>query len=78
MQCRRTFRTLDELPLFASDHEIAVAVVGPERAGEYAKEIIPLLEKHPATRLTTSCTKDAVGRPCGGSTMDARRSLRRT
>jgi hypothetical protein len=43
---RRTFRPLSELPIFASDMEIAVAVVGPERAGDYVRNIIPVLERH--------------------------------
>lgn len=35
---------LDKLPLFASDHEIAVAIVGKERAAYY-KSILPTLER---------------------------------
>ena len=37
-------RTLDELPLFASDEEIAVAVVGPDRAAEFLTRMLPTLE----------------------------------
>lgn len=43
---KRKIRTLDELPLFATDHEIAEAVVGPERAKQYLLSI-KLLEKLP-------------------------------
>jgi len=35
--------TFAELPLFAGEHELAVALVGPERAGEW-KAIVPLYE----------------------------------
>lgn len=37
---------LSKLPLFATDREIAAAVVGKERAAMYAKAVIPVLERH--------------------------------
>ncbi|MND64570.1 hypothetical protein D3C80_559110 [compost metagenome] len=33
------------LPLFASDREIAIAVVGKEKASYYTKAVIPMLER---------------------------------
>lgn len=36
---------LDKLPVFATDQEIAVAVVGKERASMYVKAVIPMLER---------------------------------
>lgn len=47
MNRRPAIRTLDELPLFATDLEIAEAVVGPARAEHYARVTIKLLEKAP-------------------------------
>ena len=38
------FRALDALPLFASDREIAVAVVGKTRAAHWERHTLPLLE----------------------------------
>jgi len=43
---KRKARTIDELPLFATDREIAEAVVGPERAQQYLLSM-KLLEKLP-------------------------------
>lgn len=40
-------KTLDQLPLFASDDEIAQAVVGPKRAKAWIKDHLPALEKLP-------------------------------
>ena len=37
---------LSGLPLFATDKEIAIAVVGKERAAYYAKAVMPVLERH--------------------------------
>ncbi|MCJ8028251.1 hypothetical protein KYK30_11215 [Shinella yambaruensis] len=37
---------LSKLPLFATDREIAIAVVGKERASMYVKAAIPILERH--------------------------------
>ncbi|MCJ8051690.1 hypothetical protein GB928_004130 [Shinella curvata] len=37
---------LSKLPLFATDREIAIAVVGKERASMYVKVVIPALERH--------------------------------
>lgn len=37
---------LSRLPLFATDREIAIAVVGKERASMYVKVVIPALELH--------------------------------
>lgn len=39
------FRSLDALPLFATDKEIAVAVVGKTKADYWIKVVIPTLEK---------------------------------
>lgn len=36
-----TFKALDNLPLFASDKEIAVAVVGPKRAADWLRASFP-------------------------------------
>jgi hypothetical protein len=36
---------LSKLPLFATDREIATAVVGKERAAMYVKVVIPMLER---------------------------------
>ena len=35
------FRSLDALPLFATDKEIAVAVVGPKRAADWLRTSFP-------------------------------------
>jgi hypothetical protein len=37
------FRSLDNLPLFATDKEIAVAVVGPKRAAEWLRDKFPTI-----------------------------------
>ena len=39
------FRALDNLPLFASDREIAVAVVGRARAAYWQRDVLPVLER---------------------------------
>lgn len=39
------FRSLDNLPLFATDKEIAVAVVGTKRAGYWLAAVLPTLER---------------------------------
>mgnify|MGYP007011827342 CR=1 FL=1 len=39
------FRALDALPLFASDKEIAVAVVGKTRAAYWQRDVLPVLER---------------------------------
>lgn len=38
-------KTLDGLPLFATDQEIAVAVVGQNRAAKWLREALPSLKK---------------------------------
>ncbi|WEX07353.1 hypothetical protein [Chelativorans sp. AA-79] len=38
---------LDHLPLFATDKEIAIAIVGRERAAKWAKESLPILSAKP-------------------------------
>jgi hypothetical protein len=38
-----TCDALDRLPMFASDKEIATAIVGPSRAGRWLKESMPLI-----------------------------------
>lgn len=38
------FKTLGQLPIFATDREIAVAVVGRSRAEGWRKTVLPLLE----------------------------------
>lgn len=40
---RATFKTLDALPLFATDKEIAIAIVGPQRAAEWLRARLPTL-----------------------------------
>lgn len=42
---REPFRALDALPLFATDQQIAVAVVGREHSAYYRTAVIPTLEK---------------------------------
>lgn len=42
---------LSALPLFATDREIAVAVVGKERASMYIKAVIPMLERQGFPRI---------------------------
>ncbi|UNK36607.1 hypothetical protein MNR02_08775 [Shinella sp. H4-D48] len=42
---------LSKLPLFATDREIAVAVVGKERAAMYVKVVIPMLERQGFPRI---------------------------
>lgn len=37
---------LSALPLFATDKEIAAAIVGKERASMYMKAVMPVLERH--------------------------------
>lgn len=39
------FRALDALPLFATDKEIAVAIVGKTKADYWLKAVVPTLEK---------------------------------
>jgi len=39
------FRSLDALPLFATDKEIAVAVVGRQKSDYWVKVILPSLER---------------------------------
>lgn len=39
--------SLDKLPLFASDQEIAEAVVGKTHARKWIRERLPMLEKQP-------------------------------
>lgn len=42
---------LSKLPLFATDREIAIAVVGKERASMYVKVVIPALERKGFPRI---------------------------
>jgi hypothetical protein len=44
---RRQAPTLDELPMFASDMEIAAAIVGPDRAAAWIRERLPTLAGKP-------------------------------
>jgi hypothetical protein len=44
---RRARITLDDLPLFASDAELARAIVGEERAAAWLAEKLPYLETRP-------------------------------
>lgn len=44
---RAAFKTFDALPLFATDRELAVAIVGPERASEWMKNSFPSLANRP-------------------------------
>lgn len=39
------FKALDSLPLFASDQEIAIAVVGRKEAPQWRKVTLPVLER---------------------------------
>lgn len=41
---RAVFRSLDNLPLFATDKEIAVAIVGPKRATDWLKTNFPTIQ----------------------------------
>jgi hypothetical protein len=38
---RAAFKAFDALPLFATDRELAVAIVGPARASEWLKNSFP-------------------------------------
>lgn len=40
-----TNATLDKLPLFATDLEIAVAIVGKQNASRWKRDVIPVLER---------------------------------
>lgn len=40
-----TNAALDKLPLFATDLEIAVAIVGKQKASRWKREVIPTLER---------------------------------
>ena len=42
-----TNMTLDDLPMFATDAEIARAIVGPERAAQWREERLPALAAKP-------------------------------
>ena len=39
------YRALDSLPIFASDREIAAAIVGRGKADKWLSEVLPLLER---------------------------------
>ncbi|MGQ3215626.1 hypothetical protein [Shinella sp.] len=56
---------LSKLPLFATDHEIAIAVVGKERASMYMKAVIPVLERQGFPKMDR-CTTAGRSRPSGG------------
>jgi len=45
------FRALDNLPLFASDKEIAVAVVGKTNAENWRRNVLPILEGRSFPRM---------------------------
>lgn len=42
---------LDKLPLFATDKEIALAIVGKERAQMWIKSVVPILERKGLPRI---------------------------
>lgn len=42
---------LAKLPLFASDHDLAIAIVGKERAAMWIKTVIPQLERKGFPRI---------------------------
>jgi len=42
---------LSQLPLFATDKDLAIAIVGNERAGMWVKVVIPQLEKKGFPRI---------------------------
>lgn len=42
---------LSKLPMFATDREIAIAIVGKERASMFVKAIIPQLERKGFPRI---------------------------
>ena len=46
-----TFDLLSQLPLFATDQQLAVAIVGKERASMWVKAVIPQLEKKGFPRI---------------------------
>jgi len=43
--------SLSQLPLFATDKELAIAVVGKERAAMWVKVVVPQLEKKGFPRI---------------------------
>ena len=45
------FKALDALPLFANDRQIAIAVVGKDRASMWMKVVIPQLERSGFPRI---------------------------
>lgn len=45
------FKALDGLPLFANDRQIAIAVVGKDRASMWMKVVIPQLERSGFPRI---------------------------
>ena len=47
MRRGRAFLTLDDLPMFATDREIAEAIVGAERAARWMEDRLPTLATKP-------------------------------
>lgn len=45
------FRSLDALPLFATDKEIAIAVVGRSNAENWRRNVLPILEGRSFPRI---------------------------
>lgn len=43
----RTFLRLDDLPLFATDRQIAEAIVGPDEAEKWLRDRLPTLASKP-------------------------------
>ncbi|MQW47737.1 hypothetical protein [Sinorhizobium meliloti] len=46
-----TIDPLSQLPLFATDHQLAVAIVGRDRASMWVKTVIPQLERKGFPRI---------------------------
>ncbi|ESZ52800.1 MULTISPECIES: hypothetical protein [unclassified Mesorhizobium] len=46
-QMTRAGATLDDLPMFASDEQIAEAIVGKDKAGKWMRERLPTLANKP-------------------------------
>lgn len=45
------FKALDALPLFANDRQLAIAIVGKERASMWIKTVIPQLDRKGFPRI---------------------------
>lgn len=61
-----TIDPLSQLPLFATDQQLAVAIVGKDRASMWVKAVIPQLEKR-GSRESIRCMTVGQCRSCANS-----------